>query len=184
MKKPPAKKPAKPKVVKTKTARAIIPSKVVWLEICDRIAAGESLRKIVDSNVARFPSPQSFLRWVEAAIDAEESHALYGLPEHYARSQMARAATHGDQVLDIADNPWTPEWSKKIEDAMKSDGPKAASVYIRGMLQHAQIRIDARKWHSARMDPKRWHLNSDSGKSTTVTEEETVQIVGGLPDGE
>lgn len=182
--------PAKPKAQgspaasnsKTRVYKHIEPTKELWVEICDRITAGESLRQVLESNLVKFPTLQTFFRWMDAAIDAKEGEPLYGLSDHYARSLLGRAAIQGDQVVEIADNPWTEEWRTKVTEALNAENSKLVAVYMRGMLQHAQMRIDARKWHSARMDPKRWHLNADSGKAAEVKDSDTVNIVGGLPD--
>ena len=186
-----AEKPAKttkgeetaPPPVKSHHKRNVEPSKEIWLEVCDRITQGESLRQVLESDVVRLPTIQTFFRWADASTDAEEGHVLFGLSEQYARAILTRASIQGDEVIEIADNPWTPDWTVRIGEALKAGENKLVAVYMRAMLHHAQMRVDARKWHSARMDPKRWHLNSDSGKAVDPKDEETVNIIGGLPDG-
>lgn len=184
-KKSPPEKQEKPEPpAKSHHKRNVEPSKDIWLEICDRITQGESLRQVLESDVVRLPTIQTFFRWADASTDAEEGHVLFGLSEHYARAILTRAAVQGDQVVEIAENPWTTDWETRVGTALSAGENKLVAVYMRAMLQHAQMRIDARKWHSARMDPKRWHLNSDSGKAVDPKDEETVNIIGGLPDGD
>lgn len=154
------------------------------MEICDRITAGESLRQILESDLVKFPTIQTFFRWIDKSTEAEEGNSLFGLSDQYTRSLLSRAAVQGDQVLEIADNPITDEWRVKIEKSLLDENTKLTSIYVKAALQHAHMRIEARKWHSARMNPKVWHLNADSGKTTEVKDSDTVKIEGGLPDGE
>lgn len=168
----------------TRKRKNIEPSKELWMEICDRIVEGESLRQVLDSNLEKFPTIQTFFRWMDKSTEANNDDALFGLSDQYARSLLSRAAVQGDQVLEIADNPITEEWKEKIEESLSQENTKLTSIYMKAALQHAHMRIEARKWHSARMNPKVWHLNSDSGKTTEVKDSDTVKIEGGLPDGE
>lgn len=162
----------------------IEPSKDLWMEICDRITAGESLREVLESDLAKFPTIQTFFRWMDKSTAIEECHSLFGLSDQYARSLLSRASVQGDQVLEIADNPITEDWREKIEKSLAQENTKLTSIYMKAALQHASMRIDARKWHAARMNPKMWHLRSDSGQDAGNKEDETVKITGGLPDSD
>jgi len=72
------------------------------------------------------PSMSTVLAWVEKRPDFRRQYDL-------AREFGAQAI--GDEVLDLADNVWQRNSPTAIEDARRE--------------------IDAKKWHLARMTPKR-----------------------------
>lgn len=87
-------------------------------KICERLADGESLRSICrDENM---PSKSSVFKWLGM-------HKPFA--DQYARALEARADSHADDIVDIADN----------EDLDPND---------------KRVRIDARKWVSSKLRPK------------------------------
>lgn len=86
--------------------------------ICERLADGESLRSICRDET--MPSKSSVFKW----LGLNKSFA-----DQYARAMEARADSHADDLVDIADNPLLDANDKRV-------------------------RIDARKWVAAKLRPK------------------------------
>ena len=127
--------------------------------VIDQIAdTGKSLRSACAENDVK---PSTFLRW----ISEDES-----LAEQYARAMQVRADTHFSEIVEISD---TQEIGT-IETA-KEWGVETKTA---DMVEHRRLRIDARKWVIARMNPKKYgdkitseHTGPDGGplQSETVT---------------
>lgn len=86
--------------------------------ICERLADGESLRSICrDENM---PSKSSVFKWLGM-------HKTFA--DQYARAMEARADSHADDLVDIADDRTLDPNDKRV-------------------------RIDARKWVASKLRPK------------------------------
>ena len=96
--------------------------------ICERIAEGESLRKICDAD--DMPNKATVFRWL--AADAQFS-------DQYARARDSQADTLFDEVLAIADQ--YDSAAEKIEV---------------DHINRARLRIDARKWMAGKLRPKKY----------------------------
>lgn len=126
--------------------------------VLSRLAAGESL-----SAIARdpdMPGMRTMTGWA-AGVGCDPDY-----PPRYARATFARAAILSDEILSIADG------AAEAADAMaehaaglvaKANGdlsPKVADRIYRRVyqeeIQARRLRVDARKWACARMDPARW----------------------------
>ncbi len=110
--------------------------------ICERIAAGKSLRKVCAEDEA-LPAIRTVLRWLGQQEHEEFRH-------HYARAQEARADVYFEQTMEISDD-------------VKED-PQAVAK--------ARLRVDTRKWVCARMNPKKYSdkLNIDASVNVTTHE--------------
>lgn len=86
--------------------------------ICERLADGESLRSICRGD--DMPNKATVFRW----LAANKSFS-----DQYARAMEARADSHADDLVDIADDPTIDANDKRV-------------------------RIDARKWVAAKLRPK------------------------------
>lgn len=100
--------------------------------ICDRLAEGESLRKICLSE--DMPSKATVFRWLG-------QNEIFR--DQYARAREAQADTMADEILDIADDG--------SNDFMGEDGK-----YNGDAVQRSKLRVDARKWLAAKMLPKKY----------------------------
>lgn len=99
-------------------------------KICDRLADGESLRKIcLDEDM---PSKSAVFRW----LASNETFR-----DQYARARDAQADTLADEILDIADDG--------SNDFMGDD-----EKYNGDAVQRSKLRVDARKWIAAKLKPK------------------------------
>lgn len=106
--------------------------------ICERLAAGESLRAICrDLAVV----PESTVRtWV---IDDVE-----GFAAQYARAREIGLDAMAEEMLAIADTTQegttttSKEWGEEIKTG--------------DMLEHRKLRVDARKWYLSKLAPKKY----------------------------
>lgn len=111
-------------------------TKEVADEICERLADGESLRSICDSE--HIPNKSTVFRWL-AANDA--------FCDQYTRAREAQADALFDDVLQIADDGRNDWMMRRGED---DAGWTANGEHI----QRSKLRIDARKWMAGKLRPK------------------------------
>lgn len=120
-------------------------------EILKRIAEGESLRQICQT-AEGFPHRVTFLGWV-----AEDEK----LQTAYAFAMEQRADYHFEEIFDIADDA--------SNDWMERKGEKGEGWELNGEhVQRSKLRIDARKWALARMNPKKYGDKVDVAHSGKV----------------
>lgn len=123
---------------KRKAAPAKAPvefSEEVFDRICARIADGESLRKICESD--DMPSTTAVTKWLakDAATGTGE------LVAQYAHAREQQADTLFDDCLNIAD-----QYDQAAENG------EGGTDHI----QRARLRIDTRKWMAGKLRPKRY----------------------------
>ena len=94
--------------------------------ICDRMAKGESLRRVCRD--AEVPNMSTVMRWLER----DEGD----FREQYAKAREAMIDNMAMETLDIADN--------LPDDA---DGARVAA---------ARLQVDTRKWYSSKLAPKKY----------------------------
>lgn len=113
-------------------------------EICERIACGESLRHICDSD--SMPAMSSVFKWLN---ENEE------FSEQYARAREEQIETKVDQINEIADDG--------SNDWMKSNKPENPGYILNGeAIQRSRLRIDAIKWQAEKIKAKKY------GNATTI----------------
>lgn len=102
--------------------------------IIERVESGESVRQILkDLHI----STRTFNEW----LDADELKQ-----KHYARAIYMRADNIFEEILEIADDS---SGDVKID--------KDGNEYInQEFVQRSRVRIDARKWILAKMNPKKY----------------------------
>lgn len=100
----------------------------IGAEICLRITAGDSLRKIVKEK--HIPTMSSVMRWLFDVVPDGDPRLHFR--ELYATARRAQAELYAEQIVDIAD-----------EVAVDS-----------AAISKARVRIDVRKWISSKMLPK------------------------------
>lgn len=105
-------------------------SQELFDEICERIASGESLRKICKNE--KMPALVSVWRWLN---NDEE------LSKQYARAREEQAETLADEITEISDAEMPVGIDGKID---------AAAV------NQARLKIDARKWVASKLKPKKF----------------------------
>jgi len=103
--------------------------------ICERIANGESLRKICKDE--KMPNLTSVWKWLN---NNEE------LSKQYARAREEQAETFVDEILDIADN-------NKDDTFIDEDGKEIINQEV---IARSRLRVDARKWVASKLKPKKF----------------------------
>lgn len=116
--------------------------------ICERLAAGESLRKAcVDG-----PDPSTILRWTE------DNDAF---AQQYAQARARGYALLADELIQIADDGTNDSY---VDD----DGNVRTNQDV---IARSRLRVDTRKWMLAKMLPKVY------GEKVETTHKGTVGVV-------
>jgi hypothetical protein len=130
-------------------------------EICERIADGESSRKICGDD--RMPDKATVFRWLK------ESSAFR---EQYARAREYQAHALIDEIHEIADDS---------RDDFYTDGEGRRQVNYENVAR-SKLRIAAREWIAERLAPKKYGARLDVEHSGDV---DIRVVIGGdapLPD--
>lgn len=101
--------------------------------LCERIADGESLRKICAE--ADMPNKATVFRWLAANST---------FSDQYARARETQADSLFDEILDIADE-------SKLDTYTDKDGNVKTDSEVIG---RSKLRVDARKWMAGKLRPK------------------------------
>jgi hypothetical protein len=117
-----------------KGGRPTLYSLEIALEICDRIADGESLVKICSD--AKMPKKTAVYEWLLR-------HKEFA--DIYARAREDQADTLADEIHAISD-----ELPQQIVD------DKGKTRYDSAYVQWQKNRVDARKWVAAKLKPKKY----------------------------
>jgi len=107
--------------------------------ICDRIAKGESVRRICED--ANMPCRRTVNQWV-----ADKEAFL----RQYLRAREDQADFWAEQIIEISDNT-DDDWTTK-ENA---DGSEYEAV-DHEHIQRSRLRVDSRKWLASKLKPKRY----------------------------
>lgn len=115
------------------------------LLLCERLAAGESLRAICQDE--SMPDERTVRGW---AIDNRE-----GFFPQYARARQIQAMGFGDEIIEIAD---TPVEGERIEE-QRVEGENGQAIIERkvhreDMLGHRKLQVESRKWWVSKVLPK------------------------------
>jgi len=121
--------------VVNKGGRPTLYSLKIALEICERIADGESLVKICSD--PKMPKKTAVYEWLLR-------HKEFA--DIYARAREDQADTLADEIHAIAD-----ELPQQVVDE-KGNATRYDSAYV----QWQKNRVDARKWVAAKLKPKKY----------------------------
>ena len=105
--------------------------------ICERLAAGESLRAICQS--PDLPAESTIRLW--ALNDTN------GFAAQYARAREIQAHVLAEEIIDISDTT-----QEGVETTVKADG--TTETKHGDMLGHRKLRVDSRKWYLSKVLPK------------------------------
>ncbi|CAN5349773.1 hypothetical protein BH10PSE12_BH10PSE12_18890 [soil metagenome] len=111
----------------------------IQVEICRRIALGESLRAITAD--PGMPGKSTVFEWL--AGDREFRQA-YGIAKAFL------AETFAEEIIEISDdgrNDWF--------DQQRGDGA-SERVVDHEHIQRSRLRVDSRKWLAAKLSPKKY----------------------------
>lgn len=140
----------------------------VFKEILRRISQeGYSLRKtLLDPD---FPSSETFYKWLEEKKwEGEEVEQS----KRYARACEERHDLMFEDILHIADDSSRDMRTVNIGTA---ENPMEVETLDKEHVQRSKIRIDARKWALAKMNPKKYGNKIDvttDGQALNMTDEE------------
>jgi len=122
-------------------------------EICERIAKGQSLRKICGADRDDFiPGQTTVYRWLDENAD---------FAKQYARARESQADHYVDEIIEIADAP------------NATTNPLTGEVEVRD-AQRDRLRVDARKWIASKLAPKKYGDKMDF-TATIVRQEEALK---------
>jgi hypothetical protein len=110
-------------------------------EICNRIAAGESLRRICDDD--HLPTRASVHTWL---LDADHKPFL----DQYEAACDIRAENMADELNEIADDSTNDFMERESKDGGTFTVLNAENV------QRSRLRIDTRKWYLSKLRPKKY----------------------------
>jgi hypothetical protein len=117
-------------------------------EICERIANGESLNRILKDD--HMPDYKSVTTWLD---DPNKPEFL----QKYARARELQAETLADEIVSIAD-----ETDVTIDDHGKVTFDSVA-------VARNRLRVDARKWVAAKLKPKKYGDKIEATHTGSVT---------------
>lgn len=104
-------------------------------EICSRIASGESLRHICESD-DKFPAVSTICGWV---LDNRE-----GFTEQYTHARRIQAELLADELFSIADDG--------KNDTYEDDEGRTRTDH--DVIARSRLRVDTRKWYLSKVLPK------------------------------
>lgn len=129
-------------------------TKAVGDEICERLAAGESLRRICRDE--GMPAQPTVTGW---AIDPNHPFA-----DQYARARRVAYEAMADEVMDIADDG--------KNDFMESEDPDNPGYNVCGeAIQRSRLRVDTRKWFLGKVLPKIYGDKIDHNHKVGLSDE-------------
>lgn len=100
--------------------------------ICERLADGESLRKICKSD--DMPDRATVSRWLAG-------NEVFR--DQYARARVEQAHFYAEEIVEIADDA--------ANDYIETEEGRAVD---KEHIQRARLRVDARKWYASKLAPK------------------------------
>jgi hypothetical protein len=166
-----ATKPAKKAAPVKKIGRPSKFTQALADKICERVASGESLRKVCAT--PGYPHMSNVLRWL-----AEEEKAAFR--EQYTRAREAQADAMAEDLMELHEKAWVPvlvggkPLMVKGEPLMTVDKASVAAV---------RLEAENKKWLMGKLKPKKYGdkvaLTGDGGgpiQAQTVTRIELVPL--------
>lgn len=133
-------------------------------EICSRIADGQSLRTICDSD--GMPDKATILRW----LADEEKHKAFR--DQYACAREAQADKYAEEIIEIADDG--------SNDTYKDDEGNVRVDH--DVVARSRLRVDARKWYASKLAPKKYGDKVETtlrgDRDNPIESRVTVEYVG------
>jgi len=108
--------------------------------ICGRLAEGESLRAICETD--GLPDKSTVFRWLASNL---------AFRDQYARARELQAETLVDEILEISDDG--------RNDYMTSmgEGEETLAYRLNGEhVQRSRLRVDSRKWFASKVAPRKY----------------------------
>lgn len=108
--------------------------------ICERLAAGESMRSISRDEI--MPSSATMFSWLRSKPE---------FLEQYERAKEESADALVEEMLDIADDG-TNDWMEKYDKEGACIGWQVNGEHV----QRSRLRLDTRKWAASKLKPKKY----------------------------
>lgn len=135
-------------------------------QICDLIATGKSMVAIGERE--DMPSRKTILAWLSAD---EEFRSMY------TRAKEHQADFYAEEIIKISNTP--------VEGVKTKDGPNGTEVTTGDMIDHRRLQIDARKWYTAKLAPRKYsdkQINEHSGPDGSPIPIQPVINLYGKPE--
>lgn len=104
--------------------------------ICERLAAGESLRAICETE--GYPAESTVRGW---ALDN-----VQGFHAQYTRARELQAHNLAEEIIHISNTPQVGIKTKTTDDGVETTEAD--------MIEHRRLQVDARKWYLSKVLPK------------------------------
>lgn len=136
-------------------------SEKVALEICARIARGESLNSICKDE--GMPGLTAVYAWLLRHED---------FAKQYARAREDQADTLADEIVAIADDG-------RNDTYIDADGNKRTDNDV---IQRSKLRVDARKWVAAKLKPRKYGERVMGDPDNPIRVDHSGQVTLYMPD--
>lgn len=136
--------------------------------ICERLAAGESLRSICRDD--GMPHRATVHRWL---IDDVE-----GFCDRYTRARDIGLDEMADGMLEISDTP--------VEGVRREASDEGYKEVREDMLGHRKLQVETRKWYLSKLAPKKYgdktamELTGADGGPVQITDSERAAKVAAI----
>lgn len=138
--------------------------------ICERIADGESLRRICTDE--DMPAKSTVFRWLSLNT---------AFSDQYAKAKEEQAESLFDEILDIADDGRN-DYMSSVDD----EGGLAYKLMGEN-IQRSRLRLDARKWMAGKLRPKKYgekieheHSGSLNVSVNEMSDDDLASIAAGV----
>lgn len=139
------------------------------LQICTRLADGESLRAICETE--GMPSKSTVLKWV---LDGNHKD----FTDQYAKAREIQAEVLADEIIQISDTT-----QLGIINKLGPDG-EVIETRQEDMLGHRRLQVDSRKWYLSKVLPKKFGDTTKLNLADADGEKLAVSLViNGLSNG-
>lgn len=141
----------------SETGRPTIFTDELMDDICARIAEGESVRSIARDE--SMPAMSTFFKWLRENDTFSEQYAI-------AKEQSTDALF--EDILDIADN--------QVGNVVEIEPGKYVTIKDAAGINHAKLRVDARKWALSKLKPKKYgdKVQTEISGGLSVTSKKTL----------
>lgn len=134
--------------------------------ICERVALGDSMRKIATDD--GMPAMSTMFKWLRQ---------FPGFTEQYTRAKEQAAEVMAEDIITIAD-----DGSDDYITKTRMDGSEYEEV-DQEHIQRSRLRVEARKWIAAKLKPKKYGDAHKVEHSGTVSLEQILGAVDKPTDG-
>jgi hypothetical protein len=144
-------------------------------EICERLAAGESLNGI--SKDEHIPHRVNIMRWLLNT----ENKGFDLFRTKYALAREIQYQNMADELLDISDNDVSQPLLIEGRPVLDEKG-FAIMVKDNVGVQHARLRVDTRKWFMSKVLPKFSDKTDPSQAPSETLADSISKLIDKLPN--